>query len=84
MAVHSADNVYVLVTPSKVVLKVTPAGAMSIVVGNGYIGLSVPGPATSSPLRAPRSIALDSNDNLYISDAFENRILKVTPGGTLS
>ena len=41
-------------------------------------------PATSVFISSPRATAVDSTGNLYIADLNNNRIRKVTPGGTIS
>jgi hypothetical protein len=40
--------------------------------------------AASAPLRQPRSVAADTQGNVYIADTTDNRIRKVTPSGTIS
>jgi hypothetical protein len=52
--------------------------------GTGAGAAPVPGPATSSPLHNPQGAVLDSSGNLYIVDTLNQRVEKVTPGGTLS
>ena len=41
-------------------------------------------PATAVPLRDPRSVAFDSAGNLYIADAGDNRVRRVSSQGTIS
>jgi titin len=48
------------------------------------MGPSIPGPATSSPLNNPFAVAVDQSGNLYIADAINYEVEKVTPDGTLS
>ena len=64
--------------------KITPAGVFSVVAGAGSFGHPTPGTATSSQLWGPDGVAVDSSDNIYIADAGNNRIEKVTTDGTLS
>ena len=40
--------------------------------------------ANTVPLRSPVAVAVDSNGNLYIADASDNRIRKVDPSGIIS
>jgi sugar lactone lactonase YvrE len=63
--------------------KLTPTGKLSIVAGNGstttFTGDG--GPATSAGFSGIYGIAIDSANNIYICDAYNNRIRKVTPDG---
>jgi sugar lactone lactonase YvrE len=62
------------------------AGIITSVAGNGMTGFSGDGgPATSARLGGqPLGIAVDGAGNLYISDANNNRIRKVTPAGIIT
>jgi sugar lactone lactonase YvrE len=42
------------------------------------------GPAVAAKISNPSSLAFDSIGNLYITEPFDNRVRKVTPGGTIS
>jgi sugar lactone lactonase YvrE len=54
---------------------------LTVVAGNGTTGYSGDsGPATSAQLNNPQGLALDSNGNLYIADAGNNVIRKVSGG----
>lgn len=67
-----------------VVERVGPDGNLSVVAGNGAYGTPSPGPATSTSLGAPNGMVVDKEGNLYIADAQDDLVEKVTPGGTLS
>ena len=67
------------------VRKVTPAGIISTVAGNGTPDYSGDGgAATSAELNQPAGVAVDGLGNLYIADTSNNRIRKVTPAGIIS
>jgi YD repeat-containing protein len=85
LAVDSAGDLYISDTGNNLVEKVTPSGALSIVAGVvGHEGAPTPGPATSSDLRDPEGVAVDSAGDLFIAD-FENQVVEeVTPAGELS
>jgi sugar lactone lactonase YvrE len=56
-------------------------GILTLVAGNGTTGFSGDnGPATSAELNFPSGLAVDSAGNLYIADAGNNRIRKVSNG----
>ncbi|MDQ2728045.1 MAG: hypothetical protein M3Y91_09340 [Actinomycetota bacterium] len=84
VAVDTAGNLYIADTGNSVVEKVTPAGILSIVAGTGQPGPPTPGPATSSELGTRAGVAVDAAGNLYIADAGNSVVEKVTPAGTLS
>jgi hypothetical protein len=84
VAVDAAGNVYIADSTAHEILKLAPAGTLSIFAGNGTTGLPTPGTATASPLDAPTGIAVDSAGNVYIADAAANEIEKVTGSGDLS
>lgn len=81
-----SGNVYIADWDSHRVRKVSPAGIITTVAGNGTSGYSAGqdgGPATNAYVARPNGVALDSAGNLYISDS-TNRIRKVTPVGIIS
>jgi uncharacterized protein (TIGR03437 family) len=85
IAVDSADNLFIADYQNNRVRKVTPAGIISTVAGNGNLGFSGDGgPATSAKLASPSGVAVDGTGNLFIADYGNNRIRKVTPAGTIS
>ncbi len=84
IAVNSAGDVYVSDWAHQTVDEITPQG-VSIVAGiPGHIGAPTPGPATDSRLDEPFGLAVSKDGDLYIDDAGNDVIEKVTPAGTLS
>ena len=83
LAIDGSDNVFVANQNPRLILKVTPAGQLSVFAGIGSTGANTPGPATSSNL-APNMIATDPAGNVYAGDTFTCNILKITPAGLLS
>ncbi len=87
VAVDSAGNVFVADLANERVRKVDTGGTISTVAGTGTAGYNGDGiAATSAQLNTPLGVALDSAGNLYIADANNSRIRKVTailPGSPL-
>ncbi len=84
LAADAAGNVYISDTKNARVRKVTPAGTISTVAGNGTSGYGGDGgAAASAQLYTPVGLAVDGSGNLYIADFNNNRIRMVTPGGTI-
>jgi uncharacterized protein (TIGR03437 family) len=83
-AVDSAGNVYVADTQNSRVLKIS-GGSVSVAAGTGTAGFGGDGGAAgSAQLNEPIGLAVDSSGNLYIADFGNQRIRKVTSGGTIS
>jgi trimeric autotransporter adhesin len=80
VAVDSAGNLYIADTDNNRIRKVTfSTGIINTVAGNGTAGYSGDGvAATSTELNYPTGVALDGAGNLYIADAGNYRIRKVT------
>jgi len=54
-------------------------GLINVIAGNGIPGFyGDGGPATQALLNHPNSLSFDPSGNLYFSDAFNNRIRKIT------
>ena len=80
VAVDSAGNLYITDYGSSRIRKVSN-GVITTVAGTGTDGSSGDnGPATSAQLREPYGAAVDSAGNLYIADAGNSRIRKVSNG----
>ncbi len=85
VAVDAVGNLFIADYSNNRVRKVTPAGVISTVAGNGNPGFSGDsGPATSAQLLGPRSVAVDAAGSLFIADSANNRIRRVTPDGLIS
>jgi sugar lactone lactonase YvrE len=85
----SAGNLYIADFGNNRVRKVTPAGVVSTVAGNGNVGTPTGtngdgGSAISAPLNKPVAVALDGSGNLYIADSGNNRIRRVNTLGVIS
>jgi sugar lactone lactonase YvrE len=80
VAVDNAGNVYISDTGNNYVYKVS-GGVLSVIAGKrsrGYSGDN--GPATSALLNSPEGVAVDASGNVYIADAGNNVIRKVSGG----
>jgi sugar lactone lactonase YvrE len=81
--VDAGGNVYVSDTYNNNIRKITPQGTTSLIAGNGVIGL-INGSAASAQFYAPQGLAFDANNNLYVADAGNNVIRKITQNGNVS
>ena len=85
MAVDSQGNVYVADTYSNTIRKVTSSGQVSLYAGSptGTAGYQ-DGTVFTSTFNNPIDIAIDSDDNIYITDYNNGRIRLITPSGYVS
>ena|GEM_PF-282085 len=83
VALDSAENLYIADTLNNRIRKVAAgSGTITTVAGNGSFDVfsGDGGAATAAGLSSPFGVALDSAGNLYIGDAYNNRIRKVAAG----
>jgi sugar lactone lactonase YvrE len=81
VAVDAQGYVYVADNVNKRIRKISPAGMVTTLAGSGTQGLK-DGPADSAQFFTLAGIALDRQDNIYVSDI--SCIRKITPAGTVS
>ncbi len=85
IAADGAGNLYVAECLGARVRKITPAGMIMTVAGNGVSGYGGDGgPAISAQLACPHGVAVDASGTLYIADTGNHRLRKVGPDGTIS
>src|ERR1035437_9880379 len=81
----SAQNLYISDSGNNCVRRITPDGIITTVAGNTAAGFSGDGgPGTSASLYLPGGLAVDAIGNLYIADAGNNRIRRLSPAGVIS
>jgi hypothetical protein len=84
VAVDSLGNVYIADTGNQRIRKVS-ANVISTIAGTGLQGFNGDHqPATSAQISAPTGIVIDGAGNVYFSDTGNQRIRRITPGGTIS
>src|SRR5438876_243216 len=75
VTVDGAGNLFIVDSGNLRIRKVTPAGTITTVAGNGSFGFSGDdGPATSAQLRYATGVAVDGAGNLFIADSVNQRI----------
>jgi sugar lactone lactonase YvrE len=83
VAVDAAQNVFVAGYLNNNILKINPAGSVSILAGMGQTGANN-GPDSSATFYYPNSVAIDTADNVYVADGVNNLIRKITPAGMVT
>ncbi len=81
VAVDASGNLYIADTNNQRIRKVSTNGTITTVAGTGQSGSAGDGgPATSALFRSPQGVAIDAAGNLYIADANNARVRKVSSG----
>jgi sugar lactone lactonase YvrE len=83
-AVDLAGNVYVADESNHTIRKVTPAGLATTLAGLAGSAGSADGAATEARFYQPSSVAVDSDDNVYVADQMNHTVRRVTPAGLVT
>jgi hypothetical protein len=83
----AAGNIYVVDPGNQNIRKITPAGVVTTFAGNtgtSTVGGYVDATGTAARFNYPNDIAIDRFGNLFVADAGNNLIRKITPQGVVS
>lgn len=83
IATDAEGNLYVADRNSNTIRKVTLQGITTTVAGDGGIGL-VNGNAANARFNLPSDLVVDDVGNIFVADAGNNCIRKITPDGFVS
>ena len=83
VCVDPAGNVFVADYYNNKIRKINVLGDVTTIAGSGAIG-SADGIATNASFHYPAIVALDLNNNLFITDEENHKIRKITPDGMVS
>jgi sugar lactone lactonase YvrE len=80
-----AGNLLIADSDNHRIRKVDTSGVITTIAGTGVGGYSGDnGPATSAQLANPRGVGADAAGNVFVADSSNNRIRRITPGGTIT
>ncbi|TKC82919.1 hypothetical protein FAZ69_24755 [Trinickia terrae] len=83
VAVDASGNVYVGDRSNNEIRVITPAGVVSTLAGSTTSG-SANGTGSAASFNTPSGVAVDTSGNVYVADAFNNEIRKITSAGVVS
>lgn len=84
VAVDGAGSVYVADSGNKIVRKISPEGLVTTLAGTALAGGSTDGTGEAARFDEPYGIAVDSAGTVYVSDAAQNAIRKITSAGVVT
>ncbi|MXV52036.1 T9SS type B sorting domain-containing protein [Pedobacter sp. HMF7647] len=83
LALDGAGNLYVADQVNNAIRKITPDGVVATFAGSQASGFTN-GPRQSARFNTPTAVAVDAGQNIYISDASNGAVRKITPDGMVS
>jgi|GEM_PF-1607809 len=82
LCIDAEDHLYVADTGNHVIRKIAPDGTVSTWAGSAKGFHDANG--TSAQFESPMGLAIDSAQNVYVTDLVNRRIRKITPGGDVT
>jgi uncharacterized protein (TIGR03437 family) len=84
VAADTNGNVYIADTNNNRIRKVTSAGIISTIAGDGSQGFAGDGvPAAAAQLHGPSRVTTDASGNVYFSDNGNNAVRRISTDGTI-
>ena len=84
VSVNSAGNVFVADRLNHTIRRVTSAGVVTTLAGLAGSSGSTDGTGSAARFNSPRSTAVDSSGNVFVADATNHTIRKVTSAGVVT
>ncbi len=84
LAMDADGNLYVADSHNQTIRKVTSAGKVTTFAGSAGKTGSADGSGSNARFYNPFDVAVDADGNVFVADAWNHTIRKITPGGAVS
>ncbi len=84
LGVDLSGNVYVADGVNSTIRKITPAGVVTTLAGKAFNTGSADGTGSAAQFNFPTNVAVDAAGNVFVADANNSSIRKVTPLGVVT
>jgi sugar lactone lactonase YvrE len=82
LAIDKLGNIYVADSGNNAIRKITPAGVVTTVVGNGIAG-DIDGSINNVRFNGPTGVAVDTALNIFVADCGNNKIKLIPASGNV-
>jgi len=83
ITIDGSGNLYVGDRANNAIRKITPAGVVTTLAGNGAAG-NADGTGSAATFNEPLGVTVDPAGNVYVADYINNALRKVTPAGVVT
>jgi hypothetical protein len=83
VAVDGSGNIYVADRDNHAIRKISAGNVVTTLAGNGTAGFDN-GTGTNATFNVPVGVAVDGSGNIYVADAYNNAIRKISAGGVVT
>lgn len=84
LGIDSAGNVYFADTQSNTIRRISATGTVVTIAGTANSYGSADGTGSAATFLSPAGVAVDASGNIYVADAGNHTIRKITPGFAVS
>jgi streptogramin lyase len=83
ITIDASGNLYVGDRINHAIRKITPAGAVTTLAGNGTPG-NIDGTGNAARFNEPLGVTVDASGNVFVADYINSALRKVTPAGVVT
>lgn len=83
ITIDASGNLYVGDRINNAIRKISPAGVVTTLAGNGTPGFA-DGTGSAARFSEPLGVTVDASGNVYVADYINNALRKVTPAGVVT
>jgi sugar lactone lactonase YvrE len=84
LAIDGSGNIFVADMGNNLIRKITSAGVVTTFAGSRGASYLDNATATSATFNKPNGIAIDASNNIYVAEALNHTIRKITPAGVVT
>jgi len=84
IAVDSAGTIYVADSGGDTIRKITPAGDVTTVAGDGRVPGRIDGTGAGARFDVPYGVAVDATGTIYVADTYNTALRKISASGAVT